>query len=605
MARFIRWQGMVAFIVLSTLVVAFLYFFAETLAKKAIISSAESAFGAEVNVAEVKLAYSPLQISVLGLQVTDKETPTQNLFSFERATAGIDVWQYLFGKIIIEELEVSQLAFSNSRSQAGKVYLNEQADEQAKEESLSEKAKALLPEVDMKLPDVKSLLNDSNLLTVKASEQLQTSYKAEQVKLKALQAKLPNKAKLKAYQDKVKALGKMKVNSLADIEKIKTEFEKIKAEFKADQALVKQAKKQVLASKKLLAQQVNELKGAPSRDWQQIEKTYQLESLDTEDFAHILFGEQAREYVEKAKWAYEKVSPFLDSSKDDEAPKEAKTHASGRFISFKEESPLPSVLIKKALFSIKLEQGELAVTGSELTHQHWVRGKDSLLNISSTANGELKLNSRFKLSKSGDFNAEGEWFVNDRKLSNTELTKSKALSLSLTTAQLNGKGNFNLINSEIVATNHLFLNKTSYQGQAKSKITKLLLDTIKSLDSLTIDVGVNGELTKPNFSIASSLNDALTGAFKQQVAGKLDDFKKKVNKGLNEKLASALKLGDNQAAELLDLEALLTDTDKALVDLKNSDIVKQQQKKLEDKLKNKAKDKLKDKLKNKLGDLFG
>ena len=74
-----------------------------------------------------------------------------------------------------------------------------------------------------------------------------------------------------------------------------------------------------------------------------------------------------------------------------------------------------------------------------------------------------------------------------------------------------------------------------------------------------------------------------------------------MNKGLNEKLANALKLGDSQAAELLDLEALLTDTDKALADLKNSDVVKQQQKKLEDK----AKDKLKDKLKNKLGDLFG
>ena len=112
---------------------------------------------------------------------------------------------------------------------------------------------------------------------------------------------------------------------------------------------------------------------------------------------------------------------------------------------------------------------------------------------------------------------------------------------------------------------------------------------------------MNGVISKPNFTIASSLNDALTGAFKQQVSGKVDDFKKKVNKGLNEKLTSALKLGDSQSAELLDLEALLTDSDKALDDLKNSDIVKQQQKKLEDKVKDKAKDKLK----NKLGDLFG
>ncbi|GEM_PF-3281509 len=38
----------------------------------------------------------------------------------------------------------------------------------------------------MQLPDVKTLLNDSNLLTVKATTQLQKSYKLEQAKLKAL-----------------------------------------------------------------------------------------------------------------------------------------------------------------------------------------------------------------------------------------------------------------------------------------------------------------------------------------------------------------------------------------------------------------------------------
>ena len=609
MARFIRWQGMIAFIVLTALVGVLLYFFAETLVKKAIVSSAESAFGAEVNVAAVKLSYSPLQLSVLGLQVTDKDTPTENLFSFERATAGIDVWQYLFGKIIIDELEVSQLAFASARAQAGKVYPAEQVNKQAQagteQESLADKAKGMLPEVDMKLPDVKALLNDSNLLTVKASTQLQQSYQAEQAKLKSLKAQLPNKAKLKSYQDKVTALGKMKVNSLADIEKIKKEFEQIKAEFKADQALVKKAKQQVLASKKLLAQQVDEIKAAPGQDWQQIEKTYQLESIDTEDFAHILFGEQARGYVQKAQWAYEKVSPFLESSKGEGASAAAKNHAKGRFIYFNEESPLPSVLIKKALFSIQLAEGDVTVEGRELTHQHWIRGKDSLVTISSTANGELSLKSHFKFTKSGDFNAEGQWLIKDRALANTSLTKTKALTLSLEKAQLNAKGDFSLINSEVVATNQLALNQASFTGQAKSKITNLLLDTIKSLDSLTVDVGVTGELNKPSFSIASSVNDALTGAFKQQVAGKLNDFKKKVNKGLNDKLASALKLGDNQIAELVDLDALLTDTDKALTDLKNSDIVKQQQKKLEDKVKNKAKDKLKDKLKNKLGDLFG
>lgn len=603
MARFIRWQGIVAFFVLSALVAGLLYLFAESLVKAAIVRSVESAFGAEVNVREVELSYSPLQISVLGLQVTDKEMPSHNVFSFARASAGVDVFQYLFGKIIIEELTVSELEFSSVRTRVGEVYINDKANQK---DSLSDKAKAMLPDINIKLPDVKTLLNDSNLLTVQASNQLNDSYKTEQEKIKVLQAQLPNKAKLTAYQDQVKALGNIKINSLADIEKIKTAFEKIKAEFKADQAIVNKAKQQVIDTKTLLTEQVNELKAAPTKDWQQIEQKYQLESIDTGDFAHIIFGEKARDYVEKAQWAYDTISPLMaNMNSDDTAVIEEKSHAKGRFIFFKEEYPLPSVLIKKALFSVQLGENAITIKASELTNQHWLRGKDSLININSVDNGELKLTSHFNLTESGDFNAAGQWLVNDRTLSNTELTQSKALTLSLIAAQLDGKGNFTLKNNAITATNHLSLEQASYEGEAKSTITKLLLDTVKSLDSLTLDVGVNGKVNKPSFTIASSLNDALTGAVKQQLTGKLNDFKGKVNKGLNEKLATALKLGKSQTAELLDVEALLTDTDNALSNLANSDIVKQQQQKLEAKLKDKAKNKIKDKLKGKLSELFG
>jgi len=40
MARFMRWQGIVVFIALSALITGALYFFAETLVKNVIVSSA-------------------------------------------------------------------------------------------------------------------------------------------------------------------------------------------------------------------------------------------------------------------------------------------------------------------------------------------------------------------------------------------------------------------------------------------------------------------------------------------------------------------------------------------------------------------------------------
>jgi hypothetical protein len=87
------------------------------------------------------------------------------------------------------------------------------------------------------------------------------------------------------------------------------------------------------------------------------------------------------------------------------------------------------------------------------------------------------------------------------------------------------------------------------------------------------------------------------GAFKKQIANKLTEFKTQVYSGLNEKLAQSLQLNNQKDAEFVNFEALLGDTDNTLEQLKNSDIVEQQKKKLQ----NKAKDKLKDKL----SDLFG
>ena len=70
-----------------------------------------------------------------------------------------------------------------------------------------------------------------------------------------------------------------------------------------------------------------------------------------------------------------------------------------------------------------------------------------------------------------------------------------------------------------------------------------------------------------------------------------------MNSGLNKKLAESLQLNNQQNAEFVNFEALLADTDNALEQLKNSDVVRQQKKKLQDKVK--------DKLKDKLSDLFG
>jgi uncharacterized protein (TIGR03545 family) len=610
MKNYVRFSGVISFFAVMFLIVFLLYLFAETLVKSSIEQVGGTMAGAEVNIASVNLDYSPLRLTINNLEVTDAEQPSHNLFSIKQSKAGIDLWQFLLGKTIIEQLDVVKLELMTKRSYVGAVYSQNQTDEQ---QPLT--VKSLLPAMDLQLPDIKSILDDSNLLTVKAAEQLQTSYDEEKLKLNALKEKLPNKAKLAAYKLKIKNISKMKVKNLADFNKVKTEFNNIKKDFNEDQETVKAAKTQFLTSKERLVKQLSTLKSAPKKDWQAIESKYQLDNVNTEDFAHILFGEKARGYYQKVEKLYQRIAPFLNSDNNVNEDKPGHLSAKGRFIHFDENSPLPEFLVKKAKLSMVLPQGNFEITAKELTHQHWYRNNPSTVHISSTNltnGGDASMDGQFELAKKGDLSGEGQWLIKQFALQSMPLTDVKSLSLTLVEGKLSGSGDFtvnqdnkvskNTGSSRLESTNiesnsHFALANANYQGEADTKFTVILLDTFQSLDELTLDVNIVGAIEQPKLSISSSLDKAVKGAFKKQMAKKLTEFKTQVNSGLNEKLAQSLQLNNENNTELVNFEALLGDTDNALEQLKNSDVVKQQKKKLQDKAK--------DKLKSKLSDLFG
>lgn len=592
MSRFIRWQGLVGFAAIIALVIAFVYLFAGNIAKSALVKGSEQAFGAEVNIADVNINFIPLAVTINDMQVTDKTQPSHNVFSFAKATASVDVWQYLFGKIIVEQLDVVDLTFAQQRTKPGKVY-EKVADEQEEDDSL----KSLLPEFDLQLPDSKTLLENSNLHTVKTAQALQVTYKEEQQKLKALKADLPSKESLKQYQAQVEALGEVKINSLEDLEKLKQDFDKVKAKFAKDKAVVDKAKETLLASKGKITQQLNDLKAAPAKDWQEIEQKYQLDNIGAEDFAHILFGEQARDYIDKFNSIYPLIEPMLSGDSTNEEVIVEKTKTTGRFVYFADETPLPSFLLKRANIKVNLPQGEFSIQANEITHQHWYRNLPSTIDISSAIKGQVAANSQFSLAKSGQFTSKGNWQVNNFTVKDSEISQSKALALTLDKGMLSGSGDYSLVDTQLGASANVSLGQAQYSGDASTKFTNIVLDTIKSLDVLEFALTAMGSVTDPELSVSSSLDKALSGAFKQQVANKLTEFKGSINEGLNDKVSQSINSNGEQAADLVDFEALLTDSDNALEQLQNSDVVKQQQKKLEDKAK--------DKLKKKLGKLFG
>jgi uncharacterized protein (TIGR03545 family) len=598
MSRFIRWKGLVGFFVVMGLMIAFIYLFADALVKKGIEKSGEWYLGAEVNVNEVEINYLPLTLSIEGFQATDPEKPSHNLVSFSQASAGVDVWQYLFGKLYISELNVAELRIDQPRQSVGEVYRLGDDTENGSDGV----GDSMLPNLDVSLPKAEDLLNNSDLLTVKRGKALEQSYQIEKKKLQAAYETLPTKDALADYKKQVEQLANIKIESLADLEKLNKDFTALKTKFEADQVVMNKAKQQVSASKTLLSEQTKALKDAPSADWKNIESKYQLDSVDGADFAHLLFGEQAREYFGYADTVYRNIAPLIKSSKvDKEAPVASDQ---GRYVQFNDETPLPDVLIEQANFSLILPQGEFAISGKELTHQHWVRGNNSVINVKSDnvqGSGELTLGLAFSLDKQDVLTGKGQWQLADVILKDVSLQKSSAFTLDLNSGLLSGKGSFSFIDDQIDSENKLNLANTQYSGAGTSKVSTLFIDTVQSLKSLALTIAAKGKITAPTLSISSPLDNQLKDSMVQQVSTKLTSFKSDIKAGLNTKLTQALGGSIKEAESLMDVEALIGDSDKALDELINSDIVAAKKKEFEDK----QKDKLKDKAKEKLGKLFG
>ena len=614
--RYLRIKGLITFISLCILLTAFIYFLAETLLQKGIEEGGGLILGAEVNLEAVEINYSPLSITLINFQATDAKKPSYNLFSFKEMSADIALWQYLFGKVIVDDLMLTELRFNEQRLEVGEVFEGNVDDEVPEKESES-KEESLLPAVAASLPDVNKVLDDKNLLTAKQAITLKSTYYAEEKKLLALKKELPNEKKLRYYEAELKKLTEMKVNSANDINLLKAKYDSLKTQFKADQKLVKSAKDQVKNSKALLAKEIALMKSAPTKDWKYIESKYQLEAIDNEDFAHILFGAQARTYYQKAEKYYLQLKPYITSDDEqgdksiDEANEKTRFNE-GRFVDFTEDEPLPAVLIKNADLSVYLPQGEFSLVLNEVTHQHWLRNKATEIKLSADKlknGGDISLTSTLFISQQQLIDAQGRWEMEGLEMSPLVLRESKKLQLTLAKATLSGGGNFTLDNEAVDSRNNILLGNTQYQGKADSSLGNTFIDTFKEMKQLTLGIDITGDITSPAYDISSPINKMLKNVFKQQLNKQVEKLRQKAQAGLNKKLTDALKIESKSGQQLIDLDMLLTDTDNAMNNLLKSDVVKEQQnklkKKLQKKIENKAKDKLKDKLKGKFGKFLG
>ena len=126
MKKWLRWQGLIVFGVVSCIILIFWIFLVDTIVKRTIEKAGTKVVGAKVELADADVRLFPPGLTLTNLQVTNPDSPMFNAVEAGRIDFSPDVLNLLKRKIIIDTMAIEGVRFNTSRKTSGAVVSQKQ-----------------------------------------------------------------------------------------------------------------------------------------------------------------------------------------------------------------------------------------------------------------------------------------------------------------------------------------------------------------------------------------------------------------------------------------------------------------------------------------------
>jgi uncharacterized protein (TIGR03545 family) len=370
MKQWIRWPGLIGFIVVVAVVVALWLFFMDSMVRRVIERTGTALAGAEVDLARAHVTLVPLGITLSGLQVTDPTAPATNSFEIARIAFELDSLNLLRRKVIINEMGVEGVRFGTARKRPGAVVKPPEKPTPAEKDKAS-----TFPS--FSTPDVKKILQEEKLDSPALIEQAQADLKKKNETWKQQVASMPDKAALDDYQARVQKLRDAQKGGLKALAGGLSDAKALTKDIERDLNKVKKAKADLatdLAAAKALVEKVEQSSVA---DLRRIRDKYSISAEGLQNLSQALFGSAIRSWVDRGMLWYGRLKPVLERSGEKKGNVETVKPVRGRGVDvrFREERPLPYFLISIVKASLQPEAGSFTGTIRNITPDQDVLGQ--------------------------------------------------------------------------------------------------------------------------------------------------------------------------------------------------------------------------------------
>jgi uncharacterized protein (TIGR03545 family) len=378
MLKYIRWKGLIAFVIVIIIFGGFWLLFVDTIVKKSIEKLGTSAVGARVNVAEADLSLFPAGLELMGVQITNPDDPMKNAVEIARINTSIDSALLLRRKVIINEMALEGIRLDTPRKTSGAVKnaVKKSTGKSSPQKPSSKGTSESISLPSSEIPSVKNILEKEELKSLTLISSFQKDITAEREKWDQVLKELPDKKKFEEYKHRIKEIKSSTKGKLGGLLSSAGEAVAIKKEIKRDLKKIKSTVRDFKTKLSTFENRFNQISKAPQKDIERLKNKYSISPKGLANISRLLFGAQLSGWVDKAIAWNDRLQPVLQrSAKKDKGPVTVKPlRGKGVNVRFKEYRPLPDFLIQNVKADVVVKAGNLTGNIKNITPDQDILG---------------------------------------------------------------------------------------------------------------------------------------------------------------------------------------------------------------------------------------
>lgn len=618
-----RFEAIIPIIILIGLVSLYGKFMFDSNLKSALEWTTTRIHGAEVNIGSIKTSVFNGTFQMNGLEVTDKDKPTHNLF-----TLGEIKFQFLWdallrAKFVVQDAGVYNIQIFNPRKKPGRILPKEETGGAALrkvEEGVLSQSKEQFQ--NNALGDVASILSGGDaetqvgtiketLSSEKRIDEISNSMKTMEKEWNDRLASMKGVEEFTALEKEIQSIKLDKKKPWVALKKYKDAINKVKATVKkytdASQAL-----KRDVGSFKGNFNQLDDLVNA---DVNALKNRFKIPDVNITDFSMGIFGKLFQSKVASFKKYATLAKDYMPPSKKEKqaqgtAPQPSmvpKKRKEGKNYKFPVTTGYPLFWLKKAGISSKSD-------GSAFSGDI----KGYLTNFSTDP---LIVKQPTKLELSGDFKGQDVQGVDVKVvldnlkpipethlnavvesfgISGFNMSQSDELKFGMKKARGRTKVKASMKEEFMDIKVQNWFSKIDYRVESNNNnVQKILTEVVKDIPIVSLRASANGKSDNLNWNLSSNLGKELSNGIKNQVNNKIKKAEEKIRKMVNDRIMGKKKALEDKYQALQSKMNKVIDQNKSKMDQAKNKLLSQiKSKQQSNSVQNKAKKKGKDLIKN-------